>query len=168
MTLVSPFMTDSCYGHQPSPRRAATLAKKCGPLPEPARPHIYRQWLLKRIRSVHRARATDGAADLRAIERFIDDLANGASAPPALCAAAKTAIHMARRPVRGGTRSGSHFLVAQYVAGTDNHQAPLFRYSLPGACGRVKIKLLFTNVLNYCVRTSFCPAEDRRTTMIQF
>jgi len=86
--------------------------------------HIYRRWLLKRIRSVHRARATDRAADLRAIKRFVDDLANGASAPPTLRAAAKTTINMACRPSRRGVRRASHFLVAQYVAGTNNHQAP--------------------------------------------
>jgi hypothetical protein len=132
----------------------------------PAHLRIYSQWLLKRIRSVHRARATDRATDFRTIERFIDNLANGASAPPALRAAAKTAIDMARRPARCGARRTSHFLVAQYVAGTNNHQAPLSGYSLPGACRGVKIKLLFKNVLNYCVRTSFCRAEDRRTAMI--
>jgi hypothetical protein len=84
---------------------------------------------------MHRARATDRAADLRTIQRFIDDLANGASAPPALGAAAKTAIDMARRPARCGARRASHFLVAQYVAGTDNHHAPLLgiRYRLHSA-----------------------------------
>jgi len=84
---------------------------------------------------MHRARATDRAADLRTIQRFIDDLANGASAPPALGTAAKTAIDMARRPARCGARRASHFLVAQYVAGTDNHHAPLLgiRYRLHSA-----------------------------------
>src|SRR5262245_37225764 len=112
---------------------------------------------------MHRARATDRAADLRTVERFVDDLANGASAPPALRAAAKTAIDMTRRPARCSTRRASHFLVAQYVAGTNNHQAPLSGYSLPGACGRVKIKLLFKNVLNCWPESVFCCLQNPRT-----
>jgi hypothetical protein len=93
-------------------------------------------WIcLKRFCGVQCAGASDGTANLRAVERFIDNLANGASAPPALGAAAKTAIDMARRPARCGARRASHFLVAQYVAGTDNHHAPLLgiRYRLHSA-----------------------------------
>jgi hypothetical protein len=84
---------------------------------------------LKRIRSVHRARATDRTADLRAIERFIDDLANGARAPSALRAAAKATINMARRPARRGARRASHLMVAQYIAGADNHHAPCSEFA---------------------------------------
>jgi len=127
-------MTGSCYGHQTksTPRRDASknmrAAARAGALA-----YLQTTVVLKRIRSVHRAHATDRAADLRTIERLIDDLANGASAPSALGAATKTAIDMARRPARCGARRASHFLIAQYVAGTDNHQAPLSGYSLPGA-----------------------------------
>ena len=79
---------------------------------------------LERVRSVHRACAANRAANFRAIERFVYDLANGASAPPALGAAAKTTVDVARRPTGRGSRGASHFMVAQYVAGTDDHQAP--------------------------------------------
>jgi hypothetical protein len=79
---------------------------------------------LERVRSVHRACAANRAANFRAIERFVNNLANGARAPPALGAAAKTTVNVARRPARRGTRGVSHFMVAQYVAGTDNHQTP--------------------------------------------
>ena len=112
---------------------------------------------------MHRARAADRAADLCTVERFVDNLANGASAPPALRAAAKTAIDMTCRPARCRTRRASHLLVAQYVAGTNNHQAPLSGYSLPGACNGVKIKLLFTNVLNCWPKSVFCGLEDPGT-----
>jgi hypothetical protein len=82
-------------------------------------------WIcLKRLCGVQCAGAADRAADFRAVERFIDDLANGASAPTALCAATETAVDMARRPARRGTRRTSHFVIAQYVAGTDNHHTP--------------------------------------------
>ena len=84
---------------------------------------------------MHRARATDRAADLRTIQRFIDDLANGASAPPALCAATETTVDMARRAARRGSRRAAHFVVAQYVAGTDNHHTsyPGIRYRVHDA-----------------------------------
>jgi len=82
-------------------------------------------WIcLKRFCGVQCAGASDGTANLRAIERIIDNLANGASAPPALCAATETTVDMARRAARRGSRRAAHFVVAQYVAGTDNHQAP--------------------------------------------
>ena len=81
--------------------------------------------MLKRIRSVHRARATDRAADLRGIEGFVDDLADCARATAALGAAAEAAIDMARGSARRVARGGSHLVVAQYVAGTDDHPPPL-------------------------------------------
>jgi len=82
-------------------------------------------WIrLKRLCGVQGAGAANRAADFRAVEGLIDDLANGASAPPALRAATETAVDMARRPARRGIRRAAHFVVAQYVAGTDNHQAP--------------------------------------------
>jgi hypothetical protein len=79
---------------------------------------------LNGIRRVHRAGAANRAADLCTIERFIDDFANRAGATTALGTAAEAAIDMARGSTRGGIRGGSHFVVAQYVAGTDNHQTP--------------------------------------------
>ena len=80
---------------------------------------------LNRVRGVHRAGAANRAADLCAIKRFIDDLANRAGATAALGAAAEAAIDMARGSTRGGIRGDSHLVVAQYVAGTDNHRTPL-------------------------------------------
>ena len=79
---------------------------------------------LDRVRGVHRAGAANRAADLCAIERFIDDLANRAGATTALRAAAEAAIDMARGSARGGIRGGSHLVVAQHVAGTNNHRTP--------------------------------------------
>jgi hypothetical protein len=80
---------------------------------------------LNGVRGVHRAGAANRAADLSAFERFIDDLANRAGATTALGAAAEAAIDMARGSTRGGIRGGSHLVVAQYIAGTDNHRTPL-------------------------------------------
>jgi len=76
---------------------------------------------LDRVGGVERAGAANRAANFGAIERFVDDLANGASAPPTLGATAKTTIDVACRPARRSAGSGSHLLIAQYVAGTDNH-----------------------------------------------
>jgi hypothetical protein len=80
---------------------------------------------LNGVCGVHRAGAANQATDFGAIERFIDDLANRAGATTALDAAAEAAIDMARGSTRGGIRGGSYLVVAQYVAGTDNHRTPL-------------------------------------------
>ena len=74
---------------------------------------------------MHRAGAANRAADLCAIERFVDDLADCAGATTALGAAAEAAIDMARGSTRGSIRGGSHLVVAQHVAGTDDHRSPL-------------------------------------------
>lgn len=56
---------------------------------------------LKRVRrGVQRAGAANGATDFRAVKRFIDDLANGASATAALSAASKATVDMAGRAPR--------------------------------------------------------------------
>jgi hypothetical protein len=73
---------------------------------------------------VQRAGAANWAADLRAIERFVYDLADRARATAALGAATEAAIDMTRGPTRGGIRSGSHLVVTQYIAGADDHQIP--------------------------------------------
>jgi hypothetical protein len=70
-------------------------------LPKPAAHSTCgRYWAgLERIgRGVQRAGATDWATDFRAVQGFIDDLANGARASAALGAAPQTAIHVAGRP----------------------------------------------------------------------
>ena len=68
-------------------------------------------------------RASDRATDRAGLERLVHDLADGARAPPALRAAAKTAIHL----IGGGRPGGSavddrtDFAVGQNVAGTNDH-----------------------------------------------
>jgi hypothetical protein len=62
------------------------------------------------------------AAGRAAGEGFVHDLADGAQAAAALGAAAEAAVDL-----RGGTRrrrihGGTHLMVAQDVAGTDNHE----------------------------------------------
>ena len=56
--------------------------------------HIKICRVLDRVGSVERAGAANRAADFGAVERFVDDLADGSSAPPALGAAAKATIDM--------------------------------------------------------------------------
>jgi len=80
---------------------------------------------LERVCGVHCAGTANRAADLRAIESFVDDLADRAGATAALGAAAKAAVDMARGSTCRRVRRGSHLVVAQYVAGTDDHPAPL-------------------------------------------
>ena len=70
------------------------------------------------------ARAAGAARATSAGKRFIHDPSDGARAPSTLGAAAEAAIDMARGPTRRGIGRGSHLVVAQYVAGTNNHQAP--------------------------------------------
>jgi hypothetical protein len=83
-----------------SARRNASK-KLCNVLPEVAAHSTCRRYWagLERIsRGVQRAGATDRATDFRAVQGFIDDLANGARASPALGAAPQTAIYVAGRP----------------------------------------------------------------------
>lgn len=61
-------------------------------------------------------------------ERFVHDLADGARATPALGAAAEAAIDLAggaRRLL--GTERRTHVLVAQHVAGADDHGMEAFQ-----------------------------------------
>jgi ornithine cyclodeaminase/alanine dehydrogenase-like protein (mu-crystallin family) len=81
--------------------------------------------VLDGIRGVHRTGAANRAADLRAIERFVDDLADCAGATPTLGAAAEATINMACGSTRGIIRGGSHLVIAQHVAGADDHRTPL-------------------------------------------
>ena len=105
---------------------------------------------------VHRAGAANRTSHFGAVQRFVDDLANGAGTTATLGTAAEATIDVARGAARRSTGGGSHFMVAQYVAGTDDHRTPCWGYSLTGALPRVKIKLLFKNVLNYCLESTFC------------
>jgi hypothetical protein len=85
----------------------------------------YFVWVLDGIRGVHRTGAADRAADLRAIERFVDDLADCAGATATLGAAAEATINMACGSTRGIIRRGSHLMVAQHIAGANDHRTPL-------------------------------------------
>ena len=82
---------------------------------------------------MHRAGAANRAADLCAIERFVDDLADCAGATTALGAAAEAAIDMAGGPTHCVACSASYFMVAQNIAGANDHRTPKFGYSLTGA-----------------------------------
>jgi len=111
--------------HVPPERNASKKLRDA--LPEPAaRSTCGRYWAgLERIsRRVQRAGATDRATDFRAVKGLIDDLANGTRASPALGAAPQTAIHVAGRPTWRRTCGAAHFVVAQYIAGADDHQTP--------------------------------------------
>jgi len=76
---------------------------------------------------VHGASAANRTPDFRPAERLIDDLSDGTGAAAALGAAAETAIDMASGPARRRGGSGTYLLVAQYVAGADDHWKPSFR-----------------------------------------
>src|SRR6185437_5110351 len=96
------------------------------------------------------AAAAGGAAGI--IEGFVHDLADGAQAAAALRAAAEAAVDL-----RGGTRrrrshGGAHLMVAQHVAGTDDHRLvrnprrrqsrrTIFRYRLHSAESKQKRSL---------------------------
>jgi hypothetical protein len=56
-------------------------------------------------------------------KRLIHDLLDGASAPAALCAATQTSIDLSRcaRRQLGDTHGAAHVVVAQDVAGTNDH-----------------------------------------------
>jgi len=73
---------------------------------------------------VHRTRTANRTPHFGTVKRFIDDLAYGAGTPAALRAAAETAIDMARGTPCRGAGGASYFVVAQYVAGTDDHRTP--------------------------------------------
>jgi hypothetical protein len=74
---------------------------------------------------VHCAGTTNWTANFSAVECLVDDLANGPSAAAALGAAAKATIDVARGAARRRNGGVSDFVIAQYVAGTDDHQTPL-------------------------------------------
>jgi len=79
---------------------------------------------LERVRGMQRAGTANRTADFDAVERLVDDLANGSCATAALGAAAKAAINVARRTPRRGAGRASDLMITQYVAGTDNHRTP--------------------------------------------
>ena len=54
-------------------------------------------------------------------DRLVDDLADGPRAAAALGAAAEAAIDLPRRARRGGAHRGADVLVAENIAGADNH-----------------------------------------------
>ena len=68
------------------------------------------------------AGATGWAAG--ADQRFIHDLADRARAAATLRAAAETAIDLARGARRSRLHGAPHLMVAQNVAGTDDHRQP--------------------------------------------
>ena len=55
---------------------------------------------------------------------FVHDLADGARAAAALSAAAEAAIDLTGGARRARGHGGPHFMVAQDVAGTDDHPGP--------------------------------------------
>ena len=68
-------------------------------------------------------RAGDRAIHRTGLECLVHDLADGACAPPALRAAAETAIHLigGGGPGRGAVDDRTDFAVGQNVAGTNDH-----------------------------------------------
>jgi hypothetical protein len=88
---------------------------------------------LDRVRGVHRAGTANRATDLCAVERFVNDLADCASAAAALGAAAEASVDMAGGPTRCIACGASYFMVAQNIAGANDHRTPKFGYSLTGA-----------------------------------
>jgi len=90
-------------------------------------------WDLDWVRSVHRAGTANRAADFCAVKRFVDDLADRAGAAAALGAAAKAAIDMTGGPACRSTCGASHLVVAQNIAGANDHRTPKSGYSLTGA-----------------------------------
>lgn len=59
---------------------------------------------------------------LNLIEHLIHDISDGAGTTTALSSATKTRIDSTRRAVRRRLRDSSHLIVAQHVAGADNHR----------------------------------------------
>jgi hypothetical protein len=68
-------------------------------------------------------RARDIRGRRAGLERFVHDLADGAGTPPALRAATEAAIHLPARdrPVLCRIDGGADIVVAEHVAGTDDH-----------------------------------------------
>src|SRR4051794_5168573 len=56
-------------------------------------------------------------------DRLVHDLADGARATPALRAAAEAAVDFTGRTRRGRSDGMAHLVVAEHVAGTDDHEA---------------------------------------------
>src|SRR5215475_6120566 len=109
------------------------VSKKLQPvLPEPGSTfHIANyQVRLNDVCGVQGAGAADRTADFGAVQRFINDFTDGTGATAALGAAAEAAIDVARGAARGTAGGASYFVVAQHVAGTDNHSTPCWGYSL--------------------------------------
>ena len=74
-----------------------------------------------RMGGVDRACATDRTTELRATERIVDDLPNGACATATLGATAQASIDLRRGTARRFFRGVPDFAVRQDVAGTDDH-----------------------------------------------
>jgi hypothetical protein len=78
---------------------------------------------------VHGANAANRTTDFRPVKRLVNNLPNGASAAAALGTAAKAAIDMARGTTRCQVGGGTYIVVAQYIAGTDDHWKLTFKAS---------------------------------------
>ena len=95
-----------------------------------------RRWLA--ARRMQGASTAYRANELGAIERLVDNFADGARAAPALRTASQAAIDMTGRTAHRTARGLAHVVVAQYVAGTDDHPGP--RFSL--LCCRLHFSLM--------------------------
>jgi hypothetical protein len=83
---------------------------------------------------------------------FVHDLANSANAAAALGAAAEAAIDLSGGARRRRRHGAPHFMVAQHVAGTDDHRKTRRRLIVTFATGFMRAsqkKTLFKSVLNY-------------------
>ena len=78
----------------------------------------------KGVCGVQRAGAADWTANFGTVKRFINDLTDSAGASATLGTTAETTVDMACGTARRGAGSASYLVVAQDVAGTDNHQTP--------------------------------------------
>src|SRR3974390_2842452 len=67
------------------------------------------------------SRASAARRAARRAERLVHDLADRAGATSALRAAAETAVNLARGAQRGGRDRMAHLVVAEHVAGADDH-----------------------------------------------
>ena len=98
-----------------------------------------------------RARASRRTAG--ADQRFVHDLADGASTAAALRAATETAVNLTGTARRRRAHRSAHFVVTQDVAGADDHLGHGFPspdgFQVMAAGPIVKAKLLFKNVLKY-------------------
>src|SRR5260370_18189390 len=83
--------------------------------------------LLVRRRDVYGA--APRATDFRSIEHLVHDLSDGAGAAAAPRHAAEAAVDIARRAARRRAGDSSHLVVAQHIAGADDHQKPCRRDS---------------------------------------